>query len=107
MRGKGSRGKASLQKTASSIINIHTHRHSSISDTLPLYYNDSLVSIRTHSYAQRPGAASLKHPPRDQRKQEEDKNRKRKGSRENSKLKNCKNSSLKKKDRQLYQLYSE
>ena len=31
MRNKGSRGKSSLQKTASSIINIHTHRNSHLS----------------------------------------------------------------------------
>lgn len=50
MKAKGSsKGKGSLQKTASSIINIHTHRNSNISDTMPFYYNDSIVSIRTNS----------------------------------------------------------
>ena len=49
MRGKASRGKNSLQKTASSVINIHTHRNSHISNEFPMCYNDSLVSIRTNS----------------------------------------------------------
>lgn len=50
MKGKhSSKVKNSLQKTASSVINIHTHRNSNISDTLPLYYHDSIVSIRSSS----------------------------------------------------------
>lgn len=44
-----SKTKVSLQKTSSTIINNHTHRNSIISETLPLYYNDSMLSIRTSS----------------------------------------------------------
>ena len=43
------KNKGSLQKTASTVMNIHTHRNSLINETLPLYYNDSMVSIRTSS----------------------------------------------------------
>lgn len=43
------KNKGSLQKTASTVINIHTQRNSLINETLPLYYNDSMVSIRTSS----------------------------------------------------------
>lgn len=54
MRGKRSRGKSSLQKTASSVLNAQTHRNSNISETLPLYYNDSVLSvgsnINNHQY---------------------------------------------------------
>lgn len=49
MKGKKSRGKSSLQKTASSVINIHTHRNSSISDTVPFCNYESVVSIKTNS----------------------------------------------------------
>jgi hypothetical protein len=41
--------KGSLQKTSSSFINIPTHRNSVISDTHPLFYNDSMLSVRTSS----------------------------------------------------------
>jgi len=44
--------KGSLQKTASTVMNMHTHRNSLINETLPLYYNDSMVSIRTSSLLQ-------------------------------------------------------
>lgn len=43
------KNKGSLQKTASTVINMHTHRNSIINETLPLYYNDSMISIRTSS----------------------------------------------------------
>lgn len=50
MKGKtNSKAKRSLQKTASSVINIHTHRNSNISDTLPFYFYDSVASIRSTS----------------------------------------------------------
>lgn len=51
-RAGKTKNKGSLQKTSSTIINIHTHRNSLINETLPLYYNDSMVSIRTSSLLQ-------------------------------------------------------
>jgi hypothetical protein len=48
-RNGKTRNKGSLQKTASTVINMHTHRNSIINESLPLYYNESMVSIRTSS----------------------------------------------------------
>lgn len=48
-RNGKTKNKGSLQKTASTVINMHTHRNSIINESLPLYYNDSMVSIRTSS----------------------------------------------------------
>ena len=76
MRGKGSRTKASLQKTASSVINIHTHRNSHISDIIPLYYNDSLVSIRNNSVSKHRKCFSINKLPQDKKKDERSKKRK-------------------------------
>jgi len=42
----------SLQKTTSAMTNILTHRHSIISDTQPLFYNNSMLSVRTSSLLQ-------------------------------------------------------
>jgi hypothetical protein len=44
-----SKTKTSSQKTTSSLLNIKTQRNSIASDSLALYYNDSLLSIRTAS----------------------------------------------------------
>lgn len=57
------RPKGSLQKTSSSFINIPTHRNSVISDTHPLFYNDSLLSVRTSSLHHTHKHLDLPHPP--------------------------------------------
>ena len=112
MKGKGSRGKTSLQKTASSVINIHTHRNSNITtnitELIPFGYNDSLASIRTNSILKNRNYSSVGRGEVKEKKEQEERSRKRKGSKEQAKFKPNKKSDIKpRKDRIFYQMYSE